>query len=494
MTSTRVTLVILGATGDLTQRLLLPGLGTLLRNRRAYDVRLVGASVEEFSQEEWRSLVSGALAEGGCPQDELSPLLATTRYIRLDVTDPEALRAFLEGVEEPGRPVVLYFALPPAVSQRACEALATMDLPDDLRLAIEKPFGSSLESAREFNQLLARIVPEDQVFRVDHYLGKATVLNLLGLRFANRIFEPVWNATNIERVDIVVDEQLALEGRAGYYDHAGALKDMVQSHLLLVLAMFAMEAPARIEALEVRDLMIHTLRQVHLIGDDGASSSRRARYTAGSVAGRDVPAYVEEEGVDAANQTETLAEVDVEIRNARWAGVPFRLRSGKALGDGIRAIIVRFKEVAHLPAGFDSGAPGNILVLGMAPETIQLVVATNGGGSAWNFEMTPLGATLGESMLRPYGEILEGILTGDPLLSVRGDVAEECWRILTPVLEAWKEGRVPLEEYEAGSEGPSHWGLGPGPGILRPNITGPEITGPDTPDPDIRRQGPAARG
>lgn len=457
MTATRVSLVILGATGDLTTRLLLPGLGTLLKNRRAYDVRLVGAAVDEITEDEWKSRVRDALGEGGCPADELDPLLRTTEFVRLDVTDRDELASLLARLDEPGRAVVLYFALPPSVSQRACEALAEINLPEGLRLAIEKPFGSSLASAQAFNEVLARVVPEDQIFRVDHYLGKATVLNLLGLRFANRIFEPVWNATNIEWIDIVVDEKLALEGRAGYYDHAGALKDMIQSHLLLVLAMVAMEAPARIDALEVRDLMSHTLRQVHLVGDDGATSSRRARYTVGSVDGRMVPDYVAEEGVDPANETETLAEVDLEIRNARWAGVRFRLRSGKALGDGVRAIIVKFKEVAYLPEGFEGRAPANVLVLGMAPETIQLAIVTNGGGNAWNFEITPLSITLGESSLRPYGEILEGIIAGDPLLSVRADVAEECWRILTPVLEAWKAGEVPIAEYAAGSEGPLEW-------------------------------------
>nr|NLD41306.1 glucose-6-phosphate dehydrogenase [Actinomycetales bacterium] len=456
MTPTRVTLVILGASGDLTSRLLLPGLGTLLKNRLAHDVRLVGAAVEAMPAAQWRSLVATALGEGGCPADELGPLLASTEFVQLDVTNREHLAALLARVDEPGRPVVLYFALPPTVSQRACELLADLELPDGLRLAIEKPFGSSLESAQEFNRVLTSVVPEDQIFRVDHYLGKATVLNLLGLRFANRIFEPIWNATNIEWVDIVVDEQLALEGRAGYYDHAGALRDMVQSHLLLVLAMVAMEAPARIDALEVRDLMSHTLRRVHLVGDSG-SSSRRARYTAGTVDGRAVPDYVDEEGMDTANKTETLAEVELEIRNARWAGVRFRLRSGKALGSGVRAIIVKFREVAYLPEGFEGRAPANVLVLGMAPESIQLAIATNGGGRAWNFEVTPLSIQLGQSELRPYGEILEGIITGDPLLSVRGDVAEECWRILTPVLEAWRAGEVPLEEYPAGSDGPNSW-------------------------------------
>ena len=452
-----VTLVILGASGDLTHRLLLPGLGTLLRTRPDLDVKLVGAAFEALDEAEWRKRVSEALADGGCRVERAERMASETRYTQLDVTDPAAMSAFLAEVDEAGRPIVLYFALPPAISQKACGVLAGLDLPEGLRLAIEKPFGSSLASAQEFNKLLASVVPEDQIFRVDHYLGKATVLNLLGIRFGNRIFEPVWNANNIERVEIIADEQLALEGRAGYYDGAGALKDMIQSHLLLVMAIFAMEEPANIDAVELRDLMVHSLRATKVWSGEGEVPSRRARYTAGSIDGREVPDYTAEEGVDASRNTETLAQVTVEICNARWAGVPFRLRSGKALGDGFRGIVVKFKPVAHLPGGFHNGAEPNLMVIGFAPETIGLSVTTNAEGDRWDLEQTTLGTELSESPIRPYGEILDGILSGDPLLSVRGDVAEECWRILTPVLESWASGEVPLDEYTAGSYGPTAW-------------------------------------
>lgn len=452
-----VTLVILGASGDLTHRLLLPGLGTLLRARPDLDVKLVGAAFEALDEAEWRKRVSEALADGGCRVERAEQMASETRYTQLDVTDPAAMSAFLAEVDEAGRPIVLYFALPPAISQKACGVLAGLDLPEGLRLAIEKPFGSSLASAQEFNKLLASVVPEDQIFRVDHYLGKATVLNLLGIRFGNRIFEPVWNANNIERVEIIADEQLALEGRAGYYDGAGALKDMIQSHLLLVMAIFAMEEPANIDALELRDLMVHSLRATKVWSGEGEVPSRRARYTAGSIDGREVPDYTAEEGVDASRNTETLAQVTVEICNARWAGVPFRLRSGKALGDGFRGIVVKFKPVAHLPGGFHNGAEPNLMVIGFAPETIGLSVTTNAEGDRWDLEQTTLGTELSESPIRPYGEILDGILSGDPLLSVRGDVAEECWRILTPVLDSWASGEVPLDEYTAGSYGPTAW-------------------------------------
>lgn len=452
-----VTLVILGASGDLTRRLLLPGLGTLLKSRPGHDVRLVGAASEGMDDAAWRTLVNEALCEGGCKADRAQQLVGDSHFVTLDVTDADAMRALLDDLAEDGRPIVLYFALPPAVSQKACEAMATFELPDDLRLAIEKPFGTSLESARAFNAQLARLVPEERIFRVDHFLGKATVLNLLGLRFGNRLFEPVWDSVNIERVDIIADETLALEGRAGYYDHAGAMKDMIQSHLLLVMAMFAMEEPASIDAVELRDLMMHALRATHVWSDEGEVPSRRARYTAGQIDGRDIPDYVAEEGVDPARDTETLALVTLEIRNRRWAGVPFRLRSGKALGDGFRGIVVKFRPVPFLPKGFTNEAEPNLLVIGMTPETITLQINTNGEGHRWDLEQTALAAELSASPVRPYGEILDGILSGDPLLSVRGDIAEECWRILTPVFEAWADGSVAMDEYRAGSYGPKAW-------------------------------------
>lgn len=456
MTVEPVTLVILGASGDLTRRLLLPGLATLLRQGSRHEVHLIGAAFDSLSEAAWRSLVHEALAEGGCHEAAATRMASESRFVHLDVTSADAMGAFLDELKADGRRIVLYCALPPAVSQKAVEALQYLDLPDGLRLAIEKPFGSSLESARTFNQLLTSVVPEKQIFRVDHYLGKATVLNLLGLRFGNRIFEPVWNATNIERVEIITDEALALEGRAGYYDKAGALRDMVQSHLLLVMAMFAMEEPARLDEVELRDLIVHALRATHLWQDD-PTTSRRARYVAGTIGTRSVPDYVAEPGVDPSRNTETLAEVTLEIRTSRWSGVPFRLRSGKALGDGFRGIVVKFRPVQHLPEGFNNEAAPNVMVIGLAPESIALGITTNAEGNRWDLEQTTLSAELSESPVRPYGEILDLVLSGDPLLSVRGDATEELWRILTPVFDAWAAGDVPLDEYRAGSAGPETW-------------------------------------
>ncbi|GAB97666.1 glucose-6-phosphate 1-dehydrogenase [Kineosphaera limosa] len=451
-----VTLVIFGASGDLTQRLLLPGLGTLLKAEPHRRVTLVGAAVDEFDEARWHDLVLDRLREGGARTADARRVASGSRYERIDLLKDVELGRFVESLGT-GQ-VVLYFALPPAVTAKICVLLASMDVPATFRLGLEKPFGTDSASAARLNQVLYRFAAEEQIFRIDHFLGKGAVLNLLGFRFANRIFEPVWNATNIERVEIAFDETLALEGRAGYYDKAGALADMIQSHLLLVCALVAMEDPAAIDDHEFRDLLTHVLRAMRLWQDCPLKASRRARYTAGTIDGADIPNYVDEPGVDPERGTETLAEVTVAIRNSRWAGVPFTLRSGKAMARGCRRIVVTFRPVNHLPAGFEpQPPPANRLVIDMNPERLTLEIMTNGEGDHFELERTSLSADIGPSTLRPYGEILGHIMDGNPILSVRGDMAQECWRIVTPVVEAWRAGEVPLEEYPAGSLGPESW-------------------------------------
>ncbi len=447
-----VTFVILGASGDLTERLLLPGLGTLLATDPEREVTLIGVGRREKAEEEWRELVQESLGRGECGRAQLERVAESSRWVQVSAYDSDDVAELLGSLDGP---VVLYFALPPTATEAAVAALRGRDLPKDLRLALDKPFGHDHASARELNRLITEVVGEEQVFRVDHFLGRNTVLNLLGVRFANHIFEPVWRADHIDSIEIIADEVLALEGRAGYYDGAGALIDMLQSHLLLVLSLVALSEPARLDANELHNLMLHTLRSTHVFGDDPVANSRRGRYTAGMVDGKDVPAYVDEDGVDPDRETETLAEVVLEIRNQRWAGVPITLRSGKALDEKRSHVVVRFKKVRHLPEGLDGQTSANVLTIGMTPHRIGLDVSTNTGNDRLHLSTTHLDADLGDSDLRPYGEILGRIFDNDHLLSVRGDVAEECWRVLEPVICAWREGKVPLLDYPAGSD-PDH--------------------------------------
>jgi glucose-6-phosphate 1-dehydrogenase len=402
----------------------------------------------------WRKRVTASFKAGGVDPQSVKSVIDGSRYFDADATNADDLgRLFAACTGSPA----LYFALPPAVTERVCATLATMKLPSGIALALEKPFGTDLRSARALNRLLATFVSEKQVHRVDHFLGKSTVLNILGLRFANRLFEQSWNATNIERVEISYDEQLGLESRAGYYDNAGALIDMIQSHLLQVLAIVAMEPPSTVDAEDLRGAMAQALRATRVWEGKPLTSSRRARYTAGTIDGKKMLSYAKEEGVDPARKTETLAEIAFAVDNWRWAGVPFVLRSGKALEDNRKDIVITFKPVPHLPTGMTGTHFPAQLHISLDPHLMHLDLNISGEGDPFSIERVTLSATFAGSVLGAYGEVLEGILRGDPTLSVRGDVAEECWRIVTPVIAAWKKDSVPLDGYAAGSAGPKSW-------------------------------------
>jgi glucose-6-phosphate 1-dehydrogenase len=448
------TLLVLGAAGDLTARLLLPGLGTLLASGGAGDLLLVGSDRDDWDDGRWRERVTRSFAAAGAEGEAAAAVVQRTRYRRADATSPDELRVLLEQAE--GR-AALYFALPPAVTWKACCALREVGVPDGTRLVMEKPFGTDMASAQALNALVSDIVPEDHVHRVDHFLGMSTVLNIIGVRFANRMLEPVLTSQHVASVDIVFDESLALEGRAGYYDGAGALVDMLQSHLLQVLALVAMEPPATVEAHDVRNGKARVLRATRVWDDDPAGSSHRARYTAGELDGRRLPAYADEEGVVANRQTETLAAVELAVDTWRWAGVPFRLRSGKAIAAPRQEVVVTFKNPPRLPDGLSGYERPDRLRLGLVAHRLALDLNVNGEGDPFTLEPVTLEGGYGRADLLEYGQVLRGVLEGAPPLSVRGDAAVESWRIVEPVLGAWRENDVPLEEYPAGSSGPKGW-------------------------------------
>ncbi len=449
------TLLILGAHGDLTHRLLLPGLATLLDIERDRRVRVVGADRVELSHDDWTAIVADSFAIAGTPKVVSGRVLKQTAYVQTDVLDADSLSRCIAACGD--GPIVIFFALPPQITMKACAVLALLDLPATTRLALEKPFGTDRASAESFNRLLSRVVHEDDIFRIDHFLGVATVLNLIGLRFANRVLQRVWDREDIEKVEIVYDEDLALEGRAGYYDGAGALRDMLQSHLLQVLAIFAMESIATLEPRELQDQKAQALRATRLWGGSPKRSSRRARYTAGQMGSRSVPDYAAEQGVDPSRGTETLAEVTLEIANSRWKGVPFVLRSGKALGTPRKQVVVHFRPVAHLPKGFHGDSDADRLVIDLKPGGLSLTLTMNAEGDPLDLEQKTLTATLAAPRMQAYGEVLAHVLDGNQLLTVSGDAAVDCWRIMEPVITAWQAGQVPLETYAAGSAGPDGW-------------------------------------
>jgi glucose-6-phosphate 1-dehydrogenase len=444
-------LVIFGATGDLTARHLLPGL-TALRaaGHLGEGFRLTGASREDWDGGQFRDWASGQLDRHApdLPADARHAVVSASTYCRADASDRESVAVAVAG----DGPVAVYLALPPFVFPAAVEALRDAGLPEGSRIVLEKPFGESLADAVALNQLLAEVVPEQAVFRVDHFLAMTTVQNVLGSRLANRVFEPIWNSTHIDRVDIVWEESLALEGRAGYYDGVGALRDMVQNHLLQVLCLVAMEPPVSLGERDLRDRKVDVLRSVRpLSPDDVPRRSRRARYGAGRIGDRQVPAYVDEDGVDPAQCTETFAEVDLEVDNWRWPGTVFRLRAAKALGRDRKEVRILFREVPHLPLPAEV-AP-NVLRFGLEPENLQLELF-GVGARRGTLEPLTLSAELGPPQLPAYGQLLLNVLNRDASLSIRGDEAQESWRIVSPVLDAWSKDLVPLEEYPAGSPGP----------------------------------------
>jgi glucose-6-phosphate 1-dehydrogenase len=448
------TLVILGAGGDLTARLLLPGLGQLLQSDRPVELRLIGVGQDAMTDAAWRRRVTEAFRGAGATGARAKSVAERSSYLQADVTDPEDLGRVLDAAS--GTPA-FYFALPPAVTILACRAMEKVELPKGTVLALEKPFGTDQRSAAALNRQLLKLVPEKHIHRVDHFLGKSTVLNILGLRFANRIFGSVWSAEHIERVEITFDETLALEGRAGYYDRAGALVDMIQSHLLVALALVAMDPPSSLDAEDLRGAMAQALRATGPWKGDPVASSRRARYTAGTIDGRSLPAYAKEAGVDPKRKTETLAEYVVGVENWRWAGVPFHLRSGKALGTKRQQITIVFRPVPHLPTGFRGSAGQTELTIALNPDGIQLDLNINGEGDPFELDRVELDVDFAPGQLGAYGEVLWGILTDDPTLSLRADVVEECWRIVAPVLAAWGKDAVALDRYRAGSAGPGGW-------------------------------------
>ena len=440
-------LVMFGATGDLAGRYLLPALVALhAAGRLPQRFEIVCGSRENLDEEAFRQAAGERLEQHAAdmPAAAREGVVRSLRYRPVDVTDSESVAALVE----PGLgPVAAYLALPPALFPAAVAALGSAGLATGSRVALEKPFGEDLASAIALNRLLADALGpagEQAVFRVDHVLGMATVQNLVAMRLANSVLTAVWDGDHVEQVEILWEETLALEGRAGYYDRAGALKDVVQNHMLQVLSLIAMEPPSDLEA-DLHHRKLEALRSIRpLTAADVAERTRRARYSAGRLAtGNDVPAYAEEDGVEPERETETFAELAVELDSPRWAGTRFLLRAGKALSRRRKMAIVRFRSAGDRADELRIGVDG--------PDDVSLQLTS---GAPESPVPLTLSATPPEPALPAYGRVLLDVLNGGSTLSIGADEAEEAWRVVTPVLEGWASGAVPLEEYPAGSAGP----------------------------------------
>jgi glucose-6-phosphate 1-dehydrogenase len=446
-------LAILGATGDLSARYLLPGLAALsAAGELSGGFRLSAVSRDDWTDDAFRNWAEAQLDRHArkLPPAAKQAVAASSRYHRADVTDPSSMGAVVQGSE----PLAAYLALPPSVFPQAVTALHRAGAAPGSVLVLEKPFGEDLGEAVALNRLLSSLYPEQAIFRVDHFLAMTTVQNILGTRLANRVLEPIWNSGHISEVDIVWDESLALEGRAGYYDGVGALKDMLQNHLLQLLCLVAMEPPISLGDRDLRDRKVDVLRSIRPLSQkEAVRTTCRARYAGGQIGERAVPAYIVEEGVDPERRTETFAEMQLELDNWRWAGTVFRLRTGKALRRDRKQVSVRFQPVPHLPFEHRGRARPNVLRFGLEPETVALELTGTGPRPGTLVPLT-LASHLDAPELPPYAHLLLDILRGNCALSIRADEAEESWRVVTPVIDAWSKELVPLQEYAAGSDGP----------------------------------------
>jgi glucose-6-phosphate 1-dehydrogenase len=446
--------VLFGATGDLAGRFLFPALASLAAARRLPDrFAVAGAAREEWSDDAFRQHVSDRLREhaGAVPASVRDALVRRLSYRAVDFDDLKTVRQLVgEGA------CAAYLALPPAQFPRAVSALIASGLPRGSRIAVEKPFGESLESAVRLNALLADVPGgEPAIFRVDHVLGMPTVQNLIGLRLANSWLEPSWSTAHVERIEILWEETLALEGRAGFYDRTGALRDVMQNHLMQLLALVAMEPPASLEVEEVRRAKVELLRAVRPPGAaEIATRTRRARYAAGRVGERRLPAYEQEPGVDPRRCTETFAEAVLEIGNVRWAGTRVVLRAGKALAERRKEIVVRFRPAARGPLGGERVAHSELRIGIDGPSDVRLYLTGMARDGAARAVPVVLRGSPPDSDLPAYGHVLADLLAGGNDLSLGAGEVEEAWRIVTPIVSAWRAGAVPLETYPAGSSGP----------------------------------------
>ena len=445
-------MVLFGASGDLTSRLLMPAVAQLAEaGLLPPGFTIVGSANTGWSTGDFRQHIAGEL-------DKHAPVAPATRdavvrmlsFAPADVTRPEEVSQLIGG-DHPG--TLVYLALPPGLLPSVLPALAAARLRTTDAVAIEKPFGTDLASAHHLNEILRIQLPEPVIFRIDHFLSSELVRRVVTLRFLNRIFEPIWNAVHIERVDISWLESLTLEGRASYYDTAGALKDMVQNHLMEAMALVMMEQPARIDADSFRGTRVEALRAVATPqAQTMRSHTIRARYTAGTIGTRQVPSYVDEPGVDPSRNTETYASLTLQADSPRWAGVPFTLRSGKALAADSAEIAIHFRPLPRYLLDQWPGVEPNVLKVGLTEPYVRLAAILN--GPERTAETRQLEAHSTAPRFTAYAHLILEMLNSDPMLFIRGDEAEEAWRIIDPVMNAWTAGQVPLQEYPAGQAPP----------------------------------------
>jgi len=472
------TLVIFGATGDLSKRKLLPAIYNLAHEGALPETFfLIGCSRSDMPHGDFRDLAIDAINEFSRRKPDpkvLDALLEHVRYVPGTFDDASVYKRLGEELDEfderAGEPLnrAFYLSTAPTFFPVIVEALGEAGLSDikgdaEVRCIIEKPFGTTLAEAKELNQRVLSVFREQQVFRIDHYLGKETVQNMLAFRFANSMFEPVWNRNSIASVQITAAEDIGIGTRAGYYDSAGALRDLVQNHMLQLLCHLAMEPPARFNADEVRDEKAKVLHAITPpTPDQVGQMAVRAQYAEGTVGGEDVQGYLSEQDVPSDSNTETYVGLRLFIENWRWAGVPFYLRTGKRLARKVTEIAVTLKPVPHLAFQQDGslGVRPNQLILTLQPnEGVSLALAAKIPGTRMRIRPVNMEFLYGTSFLsqspEAYERLIMDAMRGDALLFTRNDEVEAQWTICDPIVHTFETTPGPLPQYEAGSQGPA---------------------------------------
>jgi glucose-6-phosphate 1-dehydrogenase len=459
--------IIFGGTGDLAERKLLPALYYRQRDHQFSEpTRIIGTSRSKMSDAEFRAFAKKAIQEHVAKADldtkELDKFLGRISYIAADALSGEGFDNLKKELGDSERIRAFYLAVAPALFGEISHKLKEhkMITPKS-RIVVEKPIGRDLDSAHALNDLIGKDFHEGQIFRIDHYLGKETVQNLMALRFANALYEPLWNSAHIDHVQITVAETVGLEDRVTYYDKAGALRDMVQNHILQLLCLVAMEAPASMDADAVRDEKLKVLRALKRInGNDAPKQTVRGQYRAGASAGGPVKGYVEELGKE--SDTETFVAIKAEIANWRWAGVPFYLRTGKRLASRVSEIVIEFKPIPHSIFGENAGPIfANQLVIRLQPgEGVkQYIMIKDPGPGGMRLRQISLDMSFAASFdgraPDAYERLVMDVIRGNQTLFMRRDEVEAAWAWIDPIQHAWENARHEAQGYTAGTWGPS---------------------------------------
>lgn len=459
-------LLLFGATGDLAKRMLLPSLFALHQDGLIpEELRIAGTARSQFSDEDYRQFAATALSDY-LPEDrksegEIRAFLDRLCYQSLDASSPDGYDDLAIKLGDISGGLAIFLSTAPSLFEATIAGLNSAALTgDNVRIGLEKPLGNDLTSSNAINAAVSEAFSEQQTFRIDHYLGKETVQNLMALRFANMMFEPLWNSNGIDHVEITVSETVGLEGRHGFYNDTGALRDMVQNHMLQLLALTAMEAPANLDATSVRDEKVKVLRSLRRVAPD---EMVRGQYGEGAVNGEAVGAYAKDFGQ--ATDTETFVAIKAHVDNWRWQGVPFYLRTGKRLSERRSEIVIQFKSVPHNIFG-DRGGPlnANRLVIRLQPEEyVRLQVMAKEPGldrEGVVLREVPLDLSLSQAFSKTrkriaYERLLLDLIDGDPTLFVRRDEVEAQWHWVDEIRQTWGEKDIAPKPYGAGSWGPS---------------------------------------